>query len=490
MMPPEMALGLDVGASQVHQGSPKLHAARKPRDLFPLPLLRDEAQISYGLSRKARRKQLWKGHLGCEVNHTIRALNSMYGGDGKQHRPGQFLIEEDVFGEGSAQWDCIEHIESMVHKMGKPPSELTGRGALSSLQAASGYTGDQPVGSLASFNPEAISLPQSGWDPIDLADLWGDDGRSMVNEFVSTQVLPIEEASAKLEACGVKQPYSDPMLRQGKVYHNFLRRLHESKLIDFSDRPGKEKIAFFCVSKKNGRLRLIVDARRANAHFSEPTHVNLSTGDGLGGIEIGDDDTLCIATADLKDAFYHLSLPAEIRDFFTLTAVRASDVGITSLGGRKLSKFARITPRLAVVPMGWSWALFLCQSVHEALALKAGLREENRLRDRQPAPRPDVFHTQYVDNMIVMGTDEKKVESSFKSATKVLRDSGLQVHEEEFSTDGAKILGWEFTKDGGFKPGHHRVWKLRLAIRALLDHGPCSAHLMEKLVGHCCFVAL
>lgn len=214
-MPPEMALGLDVGASQVHQGSPKLHAARKPRDLFPLPLLRDEAQISYGLSRKARRKQLWKGHLGCEVNHTIRALNSMYGGDGKQHRPGQFLIEEDVFGEGSAQWDCIEHIESMVHKMGKPPSELTGRGALSSLQAASGYTGDQPVGSLASFNPEAISLPQSGWDPIDLADLWGDDGRSMVNEFVSTQVLPIEEASAKLEACGVKQPYSDPMLRQG-----------------------------------------------------------------------------------------------------------------------------------------------------------------------------------------------------------------------------------------------------------------------------------
>ena len=210
----------------------------------------------------------------------------------------------------------------------------------------------------------------------------------------------------------------------------------------------------------------------------------------MGGIEIGLDETLCIATADLKDAFYHLSLPAEIRDYFTLTAVRAADVGITSLNGRKLHKFARVTPRLAVVPMGWSWALFLCQSVHEALALKAGLGEENRLRDRQPAPHTDVFHTQYVDNMIIMGTDKAKVERSFKTATKVLRDSGLQVHEEEFSTDGAKILGWEFTKDGGFKPGHHRVWKLRLAIRALLDRGHCTAHLMEKVVGHCCFVAL
>lgn len=352
------------------------------------------------------------------------------------------------------------------------------------------YTDDQPVGSLASYDPEGISLPEPGWQPIDLAELWGANGRCMVNEFVRTKVLPPEEARVRLEECGVHKTYTDPMLRGGKTYFSFLKRLQDSGIIDFSLQPARENISIFFVTKKNGRLRMIVDARRSNAHFTEPDHVDLCTGDGLGMLEIGEGETLTIATADLKDAFYHLSLPEELRPLFCLPPVRAGDVGVKQIRGVSISRGMKITPRLAVVPMGWSWALYLCQSIHESLAEQSGLLEKDRLRDRRPPPTTDMAHTQYVDNMIVLGTSEDKVKEAYHLATEKLKSAGLQVHEEEYNKEGAKILGWEFTSDGGFKPSHHRAWKVRMAIRGLLQRGRSSANQMEKIVGHCAFVCL
>lgn len=75
-----------------------------------------------------------------------------------------------------------------------------------------------------------------------------------------------------------------------------------------------------------------------------------------------------MGTADLKDAFYHLSLPLPLRDYFCLGPVRAECVGVSEVNGAAVSKKRFLTPRLAVVPMGWSWALFLCQKIHESLA--------------------------------------------------------------------------------------------------------------------------
>ena len=139
--------------------------------------------------------------------------------------------------------------------------------------------------------------------------------------------------------------------------------------------------------------------------------------------------------------------------------------------------------------MGWSWALFLCLSVHEGLAEKAGLSENERLRDKRPAPDSKCFHIQYVDNMIVMGTNREKVHDAYVEASRVLKAAGLQVHEEEFG-GGAKVLGWEIPRVGRFRPSRHRAWKIRLAPRELLRRGRCTSHTLEKLVGHCSFLCL
>lgn len=427
---------------------------RKCRDIFLLPTLLETSCGDNPVSRKCHRRRLVSKHVEEEINYTIHSLNSMYG-CGASGKP-MISLDECLFGTAMAQYDSLEFIEACVRAMGKPPVDLDRRGAFTMLQAASGYAEDQPAGSLASFNIEAVSLPDEGWTPINLVHLWGGNGQDILDDFVSNQLLPPETASIRLEACGVDRPYMDPMLRQGKQYHGFLRRLYASSLIDYSVKPGREQIGLFFVTKKSGKLRLIVDARRSNAHFGEPSYVSLATGDSLGNLEFESGQEVTIAMADLKDAFYHLSLPQCLRDYFCLPSIRAKDVGISSLDGRRLKGDERLTPRLAVVPMGWSWALYMCQSIHESLALESGLTEEFRIRDRKPPPDSTCCHTQYVDNMIVMGTNDKAVRDAYCRAVTTLKEAGLQVHEEEVDF-GATLLGWEITKGGLFRPARRRA---------------------------------
>ena len=346
--PPEGGWDGSLGARAVLDHEPPLHGkARKVRDLFPLPHAQQSVHVNGHVSRKVKRRLLVAHHQEDEVNKTIDALNSMSGCHGS-YKP-LISLDEEHFGMTAAQVDSLEFIQQKVQAMGKPPVDLDGPGALRMLRAANGYGEAQPIGALAPFRIDAISMPEAGWVPVDLAPLWGSNGQTQVNDFVTQQLLPPEKARIKLEACGVRAPFSDPLTRQGRVYHQFLRKLHDSHLIDYSTAPGKERIAFFCVTKKSGKLRLIVDARRSNCHFAEPDHTSLTTGEGLGALEFQRGDCVTLAQADLKDAFYHLSMPGDLRDYFALTPVRAGDVGLKFLNGQKLKANQRITPRLAVV---------------------------------------------------------------------------------------------------------------------------------------------
>ena len=99
-----------------------------------------------------------------------------------------------------------------------------------------------------------------------------------------------------------------PSFKNPVVYRDFLRRLRDSNLIDFSDGPCREIVAVFFVAKKLNRLRMIIDARRSNCHFADPHYVQLATGDSLGRLEFEPGSQLTICAADLKGRFF-LSLP-------------------------------------------------------------------------------------------------------------------------------------------------------------------------------------
>lgn len=221
--------------------------------------------------------------------------------------------------------------------------------------------------------------------------------------------------------------------------------------------------------------------------------MSLATGESLSRVETLADQPLYMASADLQNAFYTLEMPEELRRFFGLRPVRAGKLGLEQLGGEALGPEEWLHPVVKVVPMGWSWALWWCQSVHEKIAERGGLEESERLRDRHPVTSNSFWHIQYVDNLHVLGTDEEEVKARFWKAVQALREAGLTVHEiEEGQTEDSsvKMLGWEIHGNGRVTPSHERLWRVRLAIRELLRRGKSSGQQLERLVGHMTFISL
>ena len=89
-----------------------------------------------------------------------------------------------------------------------------------------------------------------------------------------------------------------------------------------------------------------------------------------------------------------------------------------------------------------------------------------------------------------MGTNPEEVQRRFRGAVAELRKAGLTVHEEEEFEVETKILGWEYDQVGVFRPGHKRVWRVRKAIRYLLQIGRASGQQLEQLLGHMTFISL
>ncbi|CAK0805153.1 unnamed protein product, partial [Prorocentrum cordatum] len=231
------------------------------------------------------------------------------------------------------QQRMMEHVRDSVGALGAPPAGVDTSEALRRLRAHGFYGSDEDV-KLGNYNPDLLSLPSVGSHAVSLADLRGAGGRRRVAEFVRDSVLPAGPALERRKMRGVRAPYSDPALRQPRVWSDFVSRLHRSGLLDFAYDRGRESVEFFCVPKEDQRLRLVCDCRRSNVWFREPDNVTLCTGETLGNLEVGGGETLYISEADLSNAFYHLQLPVELRDLFTLRRVRARDIGLTEIGGK------------------------------------------------------------------------------------------------------------------------------------------------------------
>ena len=96
------------------------------------------------------------------------------------------------------------------------------------------------------------------------------------------------------------------------------------------------------------------------------------------------------------------------------------------------------------MPMGWSWAVYLCQH-----AIERAVRSAEELGPRQMAADfervPDIHegevHTVYVDNHIVASTEADTVTRAVEGARVALNSRGLLTHEEEGGSFDYRALG-------------------------------------------------
>lgn len=248
----------------------------------------------------------------------------------------------------------------------------------------------------------------------------------------------------------------------------------------------------FFVGKKDGRLRMVCDCRLSNCHFAAPQKVRLCTAEAMTRIEVPGKEELFISSADLKDAFYHFQLPVALRPYFGMRPVRAAEVGVTSYEGEPLQPDSLLFPRLKVLPMGWSHALFWCQKLHQHVVSSVGASADTCLEDKCKVPDHSCMHIEYVDNFVVLGTCKAAVDSLAEKGVAALRSKGLVVREVESSSTSQgpqKVLGWEFN-GSKIRPLPHRVWRIKLALLEILKQGIASGRRLEKVIGHAAFVCL
>ena len=115
----------------------------------------------------------------------------------------------------------------------------------------------------------------------------------------------------------------------------------------------------FFVQKKNGSIRLIIDARITNQRFRTPPGVPLSSAEAFADVECEEGQPVYISTTDVQNCFYRMRMDPELSEYFSLPAVLAGSVGVSEVEGVPVAQAEEIHHCFCCLPMGFSWSLFL-----------------------------------------------------------------------------------------------------------------------------------
>ena len=188
---------------------------------------------------------------------------------------------------------------------------------------------------------------------------------------------------------------------------------------------------YLFVGKSDGRIRMIIDARRANRMFKTPPGVDLCTAEGLSRTEanlpkgvtpwsqegkaILNNFGLCLGLADVDNCFHRCKQPLWLAEHFAMEPVLAKKVGLTGkvVSGITMQADDVVYPCPGSLCMGFSWSLYFAQQCSEvAMAACPSLSGSELVSDRSGNLSfaldkvEEIKHTVYVDNLGVISQNQ------------------------------------------------------------------------------------
>ncbi|CAK0871913.1 unnamed protein product [Prorocentrum cordatum] len=493
-----------------------LALASGDRDLFPLPrLARPPASRGGSRARIAGARRRREHEL---VNGAIDSLNWLAGWEPDDVGPPRSLDTMGGKHAGIVQWVASEALRRQAAAPSPCPSQEASLSAL--LKGCSIYDTSGSPRNLASFVRERVSLPPSVVGCLQVDDIVGEAGRTYLKENQKRMRRPIEE----IDFDSLPTPYFDPLLKRNKkMYHNFLKDLSSRGLLLATLSPAEQAGLFFVKKADSDKMRMIVDARRANAWFGVPPSVQLLSCEGFGRVEVKLPEGVAFGSArgeellngfklflgmtDVKDCFYRMRIPVSLAKFFSLPAAPAHVLGLEGheLEGTRLGCDTLVFPCIGALPMGFSWSLFLAQDANEERVVRSdpwpggdmAVSERVLMSDRGP---PLVVEVEpglhggayvYVDNMGVLAPSEGLAKSALESWTGLFEGVGLDLHKSSVGSGACEALGTKLDLElmrSGVSDG--RFWKVYLGLGGLLARGRATGRALEVVLGHCTFCGL
>ena len=417
-----------------------------------------------------------------QANSVIDCLNEMY-----CVKPGL----DDYSSRTLAQYDSQHFIYKQLGRYKPPQQACTVQEAIKELlHVSAAYDGEESSNTVRPYDRDLVSLPDCGDQPIALEHVMDSQGRELVKDPLAFMLRSSEEWGEIIEHDETFQPYMDVRLQADlQLYADFIKDLVDKGMLDFTLRPADMVTPFF-VKKKNGKLRFILDCRGVNKRFKSPPPLALAAGSTWAQLEVPSDQQLYVAQSDIRDYFFSLELPADLRPLFCMPPIplqclkawglRVPQDGLVDSGGW-------VWPRCKIVPMGWSWAMYIAQRVHQHICLEASSLPVTRLLvEGRPAPDladGEVALIPYADNLNVAGTSEQRVQYVKDAIVARLRHYGFRVHEETEASTLAQSLG--FLIDGRnhcITPIPERWDKVLCSFQWLSTRPRVNG--VERLLGH------
>lgn len=183
-------------------------------------------------------------------------------------------------------------------------------------------------------------------------------------------------------------------------------------------------------------------------------------------------------------------MPPTLRKFFGLPKVDLKAILPSHqlcLGGSESHLW--VHPILIVIPMGWSWAMFIAQRVHQHQSMLAAEVPMSRvLVDGRPAPplSDGPILVPYADNLNVVGVDKQEVQEIKARIVRHLQSLGFRIHEEQDALPHAESLGFFLDgKTGKVFPKPAKVKKVQVVLDWLAKSPRVSGKMIERAIGHC-----
>ncbi|CAK0788308.1 unnamed protein product, partial [Prorocentrum cordatum] len=272
---------------------------------------------------------------------------------------------------GRGQRASLEHIQSTFACL-EPLAEGEGfpEGALSDILSGSPLCATG--GPRRPYSRGLISWPDVGDDPVPLTKVVAGPDAQWLRAWSSSMLRGREEADALLQQVCPRGPYVDPHLAfSPATFADFLAEMLKRKMICFqAEDPRIKPIGVFCAAKESNRLRLIFDTRTANAYFTDPPATTLPSAAAFSKLE-APGGKVVVAAGDIDDAFYRLLMPEGLCRYFRLPPIDRRHLEARGIAG--LPDATRVQACLVVLPMGFSWALHLCQLALRTAVSRAGV---------------------------------------------------------------------------------------------------------------------
>ena len=212
---------------------------------------------------------------------------------------------------------------------------------------------------------------------------------------------------------------------------------------------------------------------------------------------------ISISEIDLVDSFYQFAFE-EVASFFCVDhPLQAKELSISEVYDDDLGRFDGthpdewLFPAFRVMPMGWSWSLWLCQNALVDAMVASGVArtgqprpdvEERVLVDHRPAPflapgKPIL--APYVDSAIIFAWSPEESRDANRHLASLLSDRGFAFRVEVGTARDSTAVGFMF--DGIariFRNKPSRVWRLYYAIDQLIRQKRASCEALRIVVSH------